>query len=92
MNRLDKIVVFRPLGMPELRDILSYRTDAVQERIFDAPNLPPFVITVTNPAREYVAQGRHRYEIRRPPSEAGHRPAPGASAVEPHRHRAGLRQ
>jgi ATP-dependent Clp protease ATP-binding subunit ClpA len=56
MNRLDKTVVFRTLGMSELRDILAIELGAVQERIFNAPNLPPFVITVTNPAREYVLQ------------------------------------
>jgi ATP-dependent Clp protease ATP-binding subunit ClpA len=54
MNRLDKTVVFRPLGIEELRDILTIELNAVQERIFSAPNLPPFVIAVTNPAREHL--------------------------------------
>jgi ATP-dependent Clp protease ATP-binding subunit ClpB len=54
INRLDKTVVFRPLGTSELWDILAIELSAVQERIFSVPNLPPFVITVTNPAREYV--------------------------------------
>jgi ATP-dependent Clp protease ATP-binding subunit ClpB len=54
MNRLDKTVVFRPLGVAELRGILTIELNAVQERIFSAPNLPPFVIAVTNPAREYL--------------------------------------
>jgi ATP-dependent Clp protease ATP-binding subunit ClpA len=54
MNRLDKTVVFRPLGIEELRGILTIELNAVQERIFSAPNLPPFVIAVTNPAREQL--------------------------------------
>jgi ATP-dependent Clp protease ATP-binding subunit ClpA len=54
MNRLDKVVVFRPLGTPELRGILSIELDAVQERIFTVPNLSPFMITVTEPAREFL--------------------------------------
>jgi ATP-dependent Clp protease ATP-binding subunit ClpB len=54
MNRLDKTVVFRPLGIEELRRILTIELDAVQERIFSAPNLPPFVIAVTIPAREQL--------------------------------------
>lgn len=54
MNRLDKTVVFRPLGIGELRGILSIELNAVQERIFSAPNLPPFVIAVTMEAREQL--------------------------------------
>jgi ATP-dependent Clp protease ATP-binding subunit ClpA len=54
MNRLDKTVVFRPLGESELREILTIELNAVQERIFCAPNLSPFVISVTDPAREYL--------------------------------------
>ncbi len=54
MNRLDKTVVFRPLGPAELRDILSIELKAVQERVFSAPNLAPFVITVTEPARDFL--------------------------------------
>jgi ATP-dependent Clp protease ATP-binding subunit ClpB len=54
VNRLDKTVVFRPLGAGELRGILAIELNAVQERIFSAQNLSPFVITVTDPAREYL--------------------------------------
>jgi ATP-dependent Clp protease ATP-binding subunit ClpA len=56
MNRLDKTVVFRPLGIAQLRDILDIELKVVQGRIFRAPNLAPFVITVTDPAREYLLQ------------------------------------
>jgi ATP-dependent Clp protease ATP-binding subunit ClpB len=54
INRLDRIVVFRPLGSAELAGILSIEIDAVQERIFRAANASPFVITVTEPARAYL--------------------------------------
>ena len=56
INRLDKTVVFRPLGAVELQDILSIELRMVQERVFRVPNLAPFVITVTEPAREYLLQ------------------------------------
>jgi len=54
MNRLDKTVVFRPLGVTELRCILNIELNAVQERIFSATNLSPFLITATEPARDYL--------------------------------------
>jgi ATP-dependent Clp protease ATP-binding subunit ClpA len=54
MNRIDRTVVFRPLGIEELRKILSIELNDVQRRIFHAPNSIPFVITVTDPAREFL--------------------------------------
>jgi ATP-dependent Clp protease ATP-binding subunit ClpB len=54
MNRLDRTIVFRPLGAAELRGVLSIELAAVQERIFSAANSSPFVITVTEPARDYL--------------------------------------
>ena len=36
MNRIDKIVVFRPLGETELRKILDIELNMVQQRIFNA--------------------------------------------------------
>jgi len=56
INRLDRMVVFRPLGPAELTGILSIEIDAVQERIFRAANSSPFVITVTSSARAYLLQ------------------------------------
>ena len=53
MNRIDKTVVFRPLGAEELRSILTLELNAVQERVLSAASAP-FVITVTEPAREYL--------------------------------------
>jgi ATP-dependent Clp protease ATP-binding subunit ClpB len=54
INRLDKIVVFRSLGDPELRRILDIELGLVQERIFQSPNTKPFVFSVTAAAKDYL--------------------------------------
>ncbi len=56
MNRIDKTVVFRPLGQPELRKILDLELNMVQHRIFHASNGSPFVFTVTDPAKEFLLE------------------------------------
>jgi ATP-dependent Clp protease ATP-binding subunit ClpB len=54
MNRIDKTVVFRPLGEPELRKILSLELNIVQQRVFSASSTAPFVFSLTDPAREFL--------------------------------------
>jgi ATP-dependent Clp protease ATP-binding subunit ClpA len=54
INRIDRTVVFRPLGADELRSILAIELKAVQERILGASNSAPFVVTVTDPARDFL--------------------------------------
>jgi ATP-dependent Clp protease ATP-binding subunit ClpA len=54
MNRIDKTVVFKPLGETELRKILTLELNMVQQRIFTAANSAPFVFSVTDPAREFL--------------------------------------
>src|SRR5262249_27133333 len=54
MNRIDKTVVFRPLGEPELRKILGLELNIVQQRIFSSSNGAPFVFSLTDPAREFL--------------------------------------
>jgi ATP-dependent Clp protease ATP-binding subunit ClpA len=56
MNRIDRTVVFRPLGVVQLRKILALELNDVQRRIFNAPNSIPFVVTVTEPARDYLLE------------------------------------
>ena len=56
MNRLDKIVVFRPLGDAELRRILDLELAAVQERIFQAPVDRSFVFSTTEAARNHLLE------------------------------------
>src|SRR5947208_4832395 len=43
MNRIDKTVVFHPLGACELRKILTIELNVVQQRIFSASQAAPFV-------------------------------------------------
>jgi ATP-dependent Clp protease ATP-binding subunit ClpA len=54
INRIDKIVVFRPLGDVELRRILDLELNLLQQRIFHSPNAMPFVFSLTDPARDHL--------------------------------------
>jgi len=54
MNRIDKTVVFRPLGNPELRKILDLELGLLQQRVFNSPNAAPFAFSLTESAKEYV--------------------------------------
>lgn len=54
MNRIDKTVVFRPLGDGELRKILTLELNIVQQRIFNSANGAPFVFSLTDSARDYL--------------------------------------
>ncbi len=56
MNRIDKVVVFHPLGAAELRKILTIELNIVQQRVFNAANSAPFVFTVTETAKDYLLQ------------------------------------
>ncbi len=54
INRLDKIVAFKPLGRQELRKILDIELGYVQQRIFQGPPDRAFVIAATAAAKEYL--------------------------------------
>jgi len=54
MNRIDKTVVFRPLGNNELRKILDIELSMLQQRIFNSPNAAPFGFSLTETAKDYV--------------------------------------
>ena len=54
MNRIDKTVVFKPLGETELRKILTLELNMVQQRIFSSPSGAPFVFSVTEAARDHL--------------------------------------
>lgn len=56
MNRLDKIVVFQPLGESELRRILDIELNMVQQRIFNSSPNQAFVFSLTKAAKEYLLQ------------------------------------
>lgn len=53
INRLDKIVVFNPLGDRELRQILKIELLRVQERVFAGV---PFLFQLTDAAKERLLQ------------------------------------
>jgi ATP-dependent Clp protease ATP-binding subunit ClpB len=54
INRLDKIVVFRPLGQEELRKIVDIELEMVQQRVQNAAASRSFVMDVTDAAREFL--------------------------------------
>jgi ATP-dependent Clp protease ATP-binding subunit ClpB len=54
MNRIDKIVVFRPLGNEELNRILTIELSLLQQRIFNSANGKLFVFDVTPEARAFL--------------------------------------
>lgn len=54
MNRIDKTVVFRPLGEAELRRILTLELNMVQHRVLSSSNTAPFVFSLTDPASEFL--------------------------------------
>lgn len=54
INRIDQVVVFKPLGPEALRNILAIELNIVQQRIFSSANSSPFVISVTEPAKDFL--------------------------------------
>jgi ATP-dependent Clp protease ATP-binding subunit ClpA len=54
VNRLDKIVVFKSLGREELRRIVDIELEMVQQRIQAAAASKPFLVNVTDTAREFL--------------------------------------
>jgi ATP-dependent Clp protease ATP-binding subunit ClpA len=54
MNRLDKIVVFKPLGESELKKILDIELSMVQQRIFNSSPDRSFVFTATESAKGFL--------------------------------------
>jgi len=54
MNRVDKCVVFKPLGEAELRRILDLELKQVQDRIRSADPDKMFALTVSEPGKEFL--------------------------------------
>jgi ATP-dependent Clp protease ATP-binding subunit ClpB len=54
INRIDRMVVFRPLGNSDLRSILSLELNAVQQRILMKSNSQPFMFKITDAGREFL--------------------------------------
>ena len=56
MNRLDKIVVFRPLGQAELRKVLDIELRLLQQRVFDSVGPNYFVFNTSAAAKERLLE------------------------------------
>lgn len=54
MNRIDKVVTFRPLGEAELDRVLDIELRMVQERVLCNGGERRFVFSVTDPARSFL--------------------------------------
>jgi ATP-dependent Clp protease ATP-binding subunit ClpB len=54
MNRIDKVVVFKPLGQTELRKILGLELNLLQQRILSSATRIPFVFSLTEEAKDYL--------------------------------------
>jgi ATP-dependent Clp protease ATP-binding subunit ClpA len=54
INRIDKVLVFRPLGAAELDKILSLELNILQQRIFHSVTASPFVFRLSYEARQYL--------------------------------------
>jgi ATP-dependent Clp protease ATP-binding subunit ClpB len=54
MNRIDKVVVFRPLGAEQLHRILNLELSMLQQRIFNSANTTPFVFNLAAEAKDYL--------------------------------------
>jgi len=54
INRLDKIVTFRPLGSTELKKILDIELNMVQQRIFNTSPEKSFVFKASDEAKEFL--------------------------------------
>lgn len=54
MNRIDKMVVFRPLGQSELRRILSLELAQIQQRIYQSPAQRSFAFAVSESGKDFL--------------------------------------
>ncbi len=54
MNRIDKVVVFKPLGEGELRRILDLELGQVQQRVMLSPADKSFVFTVSEEGKSFL--------------------------------------
>jgi ATP-dependent Clp protease ATP-binding subunit ClpB len=54
INRIDQVVVFKALGNEALRKILAIELNVVQQRVFSSAHVLPFVISVSQPAKDFL--------------------------------------
>src|SRR5205085_1804446 len=56
INRIDKIIVFKPLGSAELRQIVDLEIDALQARVVEMPGDRAFRFTLTGAAKQFLLE------------------------------------
>jgi len=56
VNRLDHVVVFKPLGTNELERVLNIELNLVQNRILKTAQSSPFVFTVSEAGKQFLIQ------------------------------------
>lgn len=56
VNRPDKIVVFKPLGKPELTKVLDIELNMVQNRVFETSGPNAFLFNATEDAKELLLE------------------------------------
>ncbi|BDC52690.1 hypothetical protein F183_A50050 [Bryobacterales bacterium F-183] len=56
VNRPDKIVVFKPLGKPELTKVLDIELNMVQTRVFETSGPNAFLFNATEDAKELLLE------------------------------------
>ncbi len=56
MNRIDKVIVFRPLSREDLEQILDLELNSVQRRILDSPLEQKFVFHCSEAARQFLLE------------------------------------
>jgi ATP-dependent Clp protease ATP-binding subunit ClpA len=54
MNRIDRVIVFRPLEMNDLKKILTIELNMLQQRIFNSAQTTPFVFNVSEPGKDFL--------------------------------------
>ncbi len=54
MNRLDRVVVFKPLASADLKKILSIELNMLQQRIFNSAQTTPFVFNLTETSKDFL--------------------------------------
>jgi ATP-dependent Clp protease ATP-binding subunit ClpB len=54
MNRLDKVLVFKPLANTELRKILNLELNLLQQRIFSSSTPTPFFFALAPAAKDFL--------------------------------------
>jgi ATP-dependent Clp protease ATP-binding subunit ClpA len=57
MNRIDKTIVFHPLGEPEMRRILDIELNQLQQRILNGTNGVAFALSITDAAKDELLRG-----------------------------------